>query len=107
MRGWLEFLESRLTHYDNYYNFSLSTLIVLFGVITGAVSFSFNLWWSYLVALAIIVAGIVVLVRKANVLLARIAKRRKETMGLIVRILEGSISDPKEVAQEWMEIIST
>lgn len=107
MRGWLDFLEARLSHYDNYYNFSLSTLIVLFGVITGAISFSFNLWWSYLVALAIIITGIAILIRKGNVVLARISKKRNQTMDLIVRILDGSVSDPKDVAGEWVKIPST
>lgn len=104
LKEWLSFLESRLNHYSNYYNFSLSTLLVVLGLIAGAVSFTFYHLWASVIAMFVVVVGAVVLVRKGNVVLARLSRKKERTMTLMVRVLDGSVEDPKVIAQEWMEI---
>jgi hypothetical protein len=104
IKEWLRFLESRLNHYSAYYNFSLSTLLVILGLIAGAVSFTFYHLWATLIAMVVVVIGAVVLVRKGNVVLARLAKKKDRTMMLMVRVLDGSIEDSKAIAEEWMTI---
>ncbi|TET91585.1 MAG: hypothetical protein E3J35_02430 [Methanomassiliicoccales archaeon] len=104
IKEWLRFLESRLDHYSSYYNFSLSTLLIIFGLITGGVSLTFHHLWASLVAVIVVVVGAAILVRKGNVILATLSRKRNETMMLIVQVLDGSVTDSSIIAKRWMKI---
>jgi sulfite exporter TauE/SafE len=102
---WLDYLQNRLARFENYFNYMISTLLVMIGLIGSLiVSFSSDSFLAKLTGSLIVSIGIFILWCSMYKLLKTQIEKQKSTNLLIEKILMNEIKTVNEIKEEWEKI---